>query len=136
MSVRPPARQHTVDGIDGVDDRPLAIAVSVVRAARDPALPGLGLAVIVTVAGFALLHYGWRGAARTLAVGVQSPEVVSGGIAGLALVGFGAALATRVLQRRSAAAERAVTAAIAAQAVELAVAAPELRRRAQARRRR
>src|SRR5205085_11466222 len=111
-------------------------SVLVRQARRDPALGGLLVAAVIVLAGFGLIGFGWRGVARTLVVGVQVPELVTGAIGGLALVAFGAAGATLVLARRAAAAEQRVSAVIASQSVDLALAAPALRRRVEDRRRR
>lgn len=49
-------------------------------------------AVVFVLAGFALLALGWRGAAATLFIPTQVAYAVSGSIAGLGLIGAGAAL--------------------------------------------
>ncbi len=50
------------------------------------------LGVVYCIAGFVLIFLGWNGAASNDRVEAQMPYVVSGGIAGLALVVVGAAL--------------------------------------------
>jgi hypothetical protein len=50
------------------------------------------LGIVYCVAGFFLIFLGWNGAASNDRVEAQLPYVVSGGIAGLALVVLGAAL--------------------------------------------
>lgn len=58
-------------------------------------------AVVFIVAGFLLIGLGWVGAAATLFIPTQVAYAVSGSLAGLALIGTGAALldlqATRIL---------------------------------------
>ena len=50
------------------------------------------LGVVYCIAGFVLIFLGWNGAASNDRVEAQMPYVVSGGIAGLALVVLGAGL--------------------------------------------
>ena len=50
------------------------------------------LGVVYCIAGFVLIFLGWNGTASNDRVEAQMPYVVSGGIAGLALVVLGAAL--------------------------------------------
>jgi phage terminase large subunit-like protein len=50
------------------------------------------LGVVYCIAGFVLIFFGWNGTASNDRVEAQLPYVVSGGIAGLALVVLGAAL--------------------------------------------
>ncbi len=50
------------------------------------------LGILYCVAGFVLIFLGWNGAASNDTVSAQVPYVVSGGIAGLALVVVGAGL--------------------------------------------
>ncbi|MCW2543821.1 MAG: hypothetical protein JWM40_1373 [Frankiales bacterium] len=76
---------------------------------RDPAAPSLLLFGAVVVSGFVAIGVGWRVAARTLFVPSQVPALVSGGLAGLALVLIGAAFVTVQAERRLAAIERAET---------------------------
>ncbi len=52
----------------------------------------LELAVVLVAAGLAALAFAWQGAAALLAVPLQIPFLVSGGLGGLALVGLGLAL--------------------------------------------
>lgn len=51
------------------------------------------------VAGFAAIALGWRGAAATLFVPTQVAFAVSGGLAGLVLIGTGCAILTTQLNR-------------------------------------
>ncbi|MGZ6804785.1 MAG: hypothetical protein ACXVFU_17220 [Nocardioidaceae bacterium] len=76
---------------------------------RDPAAPSLALFAGLVVAGFVAIGIGWKVAARTLFVPSQVPALVSGGLAGLALVVLGAGLLDVQAGRRLAAAERAAS---------------------------
>lgn len=76
---------------------------------RDPAGPSLALFAGLVIAGFVAIGIGWRVAARTLFVPAQVPALVSGGLAGLAMVLTGLALLTIQTGRRLAAQERAQT---------------------------
>ena len=76
---------------------------------RDPSAPSLALFVGVALAGFVTIAIGWRVAARTLFVPAQIPALVSGGLAGVALVVVGATLVTVQVGRRLAAVERLET---------------------------
>ncbi len=73
---------------------------------RDPVTPSLLVLAGLVVAGFVAIGLGWRVAAGTLFVALQVPAVVSGGMAGLALIAFGCALLSVQLGRRWAADER------------------------------
>jgi hypothetical protein len=53
---------------------------------------GARLGIGVCVAGFALIFFGWNGAASVDRLQSQFPYLISGGLAGLALVVVGAAL--------------------------------------------
>ncbi len=76
---------------------------------HDPAAPSLLLFTGVILTGFVAIAVGWKVAARTLFVPSQIPAVVSGGLAGIALVLIGAALLTVQADRRNAALERVQT---------------------------
>lgn len=78
----------------------------------EPAAPSLLLFSGLIVAGFVAIGIGWKVAARTLFVPLQTPALVSGGMGGLALVLIGAGLANAQSGRRLAAAERAETEAL------------------------
>lgn len=56
-------------------------------------------AIGLIVVGFATIALGWRGAAATLFVPTQVAFAVSGGLAGLALIGGGCAILTTQLNR-------------------------------------
>ena len=55
---------------------------------RDPGVQAIVVLALLAVAGFVMLALAWRGAARTTYVPLQSPWVLSGGVAGLALLGM------------------------------------------------
>ena len=76
---------------------------------RDPAAPSLLLFGGVVASGFVAIAVGWKVAARTLFVPSQVPALVSGGLAGLALILIGSAFVTIQAERRLAAIERAET---------------------------
>lgn len=76
---------------------------------QDPAAASLVLFGGVVVLGFVTIGIGWKVAARTLFVPSQVPALVSGGLAGVALVLIGAGLVTVQADRRAAALERAQT---------------------------
>jgi hypothetical protein len=79
------------------------------RLTQDPAFASLALFTGIVLAGFVAIGFGWRVAARTLFVPAQVPALVSGGLAGVALVLIGAALVSVQVERRSNALERAQT---------------------------
>ena len=79
------------------------------RLTQDPAFASLALFGGVVLAGFVAIGFGWRVAARTLFVPAQVPALISGGLAGVALVLIGAALVSVQVERRSNALERAQT---------------------------
>jgi hypothetical protein len=58
----------------------------------DPSRLGAKLGIGVCLLGFLLIFFGWNGAASLDRVQSQFPYLISGGIAGLALVVIGAAL--------------------------------------------
>lgn len=117
-----------------VDDRDLRRALALVRFLRDPVLPGLTLMAGLLLAGLFALAYGWYGTARAIYVPLQLPEVVSGGLGGLGLIGLGAALFDIQLDRYFAARERRLTDDVLDELAGLAALAPQLRSRAAARR--
>ena len=77
------------------------------RVLRDPRVSTTLVFVVVAAAGFALVGLAWRGVAATLYVVLQLPWLVSGGFAGIAVVGLGLAALITHLDRTEAAAERA-----------------------------
>jgi hypothetical protein len=76
------------------------------RVLRDPKVSTSLVLATVVVAGFALMYEGWRGAAALAFVPLQVPYLVSGALAGLAVVGAGLALLDVHVDRTQAAAER------------------------------
>ena len=74
----------------------------------------------LVVAGFVMLGLGWRGAAATVYVPLQLPWVVSGSLAGLALVGMGLGAWSIHLGRREDAAHRHAVETLVRDAAELA----------------
>lgn len=80
------------------------------RVLREPRTSTTLLLGAVVVVGLLLLSQGWRGVAAQLYVPFQMPYVVSGGIAGVALVGVGLGLLRVHLDRIEAAQERRETA--------------------------
>lgn len=89
------------------------------RALRDPRLSTTIALAAVVVVGFALVAQAYRGVAATLFVPFQVPLLVSGGIAGVALVGAGIALLNVHLDRTEAAQERQQLADLQREALRL-----------------
>lgn len=75
---------------------------------RDPFVRVTLVLLGMTAAGGVALGIAWHGAAATLDVWTQVPFVVSGGVAGIALIGTGLGLLTIHLDRRAAADEAAI----------------------------
>lgn len=70
---------------------------------RDPWVQSIVVLVLLAIAGFVMLGLAWRGAARTIYVPLQMPWVVSGGLAGLGLIGLAyGALSIHLARRRDA----------------------------------
>lgn len=103
-------------------------ALTVVRWLRDPALPGLVVMVVIALAGVGAIWFAWRGVARTIYVPLQLPELVSGGLGGIALIGLGLALFDLQMTRRELAQERRHNADILDEIASLVTLAPEMRR--------
>lgn len=76
------------------------------RILRDPRVSTFLLLGLLVVLGVVLIGLGYRGAAATLFVVLQTPYAVSGGFAGVALVGLGLGLLRVHADRVEAAAER------------------------------
>lgn len=99
-----------------VDDGPLVVIGSLVVSARrrlarpfsNQLLVSSVLASALALAGFASLYLGWRGTAASLAVGLQLAYLVSGGLAGFALLATGVGLLLIQFSRHLAAKERAL----------------------------
>lgn len=77
----------------GEDTGTVPRAIALVRAVRDPALPGLLVGCGLTVAGVMLLIFAAVGAASAPYLPLQVPYLVSGGFGGAALIAVGAVLA-------------------------------------------
>jgi hypothetical protein len=95
---------------DPVPDPTRRVTVTVpawVASLQDPGIRAAVALGVVAVAGFAMAFFGWRGAARTLYVPLQIPWLLSGGVAGLAVVGTAVAAWSIHLGRRWDAAHRA-----------------------------
>jgi hypothetical protein len=73
--------------------------VAKTRALRDPVRAAFATSVLAVLAGFALIGFAWFRASDEMDVAVQVPYVVSGGLAGLALVAVGAVLAHVLFSR-------------------------------------
>lgn len=99
------------------------------RILRDPRVSTTIVLAALVLGGFALLAQGYRGAAATLFVPYQVPFLVSGAIAGIALLGSGLALLSIHLERTEAAQERREVAALQRDVLRLLARAPEARRR-------
>lgn len=93
------------------------------RVLRDPRVSTTLVLATLAVAGFVLVAGAWRGAAATLFVVLQLPWLVSGGFAGLALIGLALGLLMTHLERTEAAAERAALAELQRDALRLLSAA-------------
>jgi hypothetical protein len=91
-----------------------------VAALRDPGIQAAIVLLLLTVAGFVMLGLSWRGGARTPYVPLQLPWLVSGGMAGLALIGMGLGAWSVHLGRRADAAHRADVEDLVREAAELA----------------
>ncbi len=97
------------------------------RVLRDPKVSTTIVLASVVVVGFALLGQGYRGVASTLFVFFQVPFLVSGGVAGIALVGAGLVLLNVHLDRTEAAQERLELAQLQREALRLLALAPQAR---------
>ena len=98
---------------------------------RDPRVSTTLVLAAVVLAGFALVGQGYRGAAALLYVPFQVPFIISGAVAGLALVGAGVALLNIHLDRAEAAQERREVAALQRDVLRLLAVAPRARERLQ-----
>ena len=77
------------------------------RALRDPFTVSVAILVLLAGGGLVGVAVGWKGAAASLDVSVQLPYIVSGGLGGLALLGFAAGLLLIQVRRRREARRRA-----------------------------
>ena len=89
-------------------------------ALRDPGVQAMVVLALLAAAGFVMLALAWRGAARTIYVPLQSPWVLSGGVAGLALLGMALGAWSVHEGRRRDAEHRAVMEELVREAAELA----------------
>ena len=99
------------------------------QALRDPRVSVTLVLAAAVVAGLALVGFGYRGAAPLLLVPLQVPYLVSGGVAGLAVVGAGLALLVVHLDRAEAAQERREVARLQRDVLRLLKVAPQARER-------
>ena len=74
---------------------------------RDPGVQASLVLVLLAIAGFVMLGLAWRGAARTVYVPLQMPWVLSGGFAGIGLIGLAYGALSIHLGRRKDAIHRA-----------------------------
>jgi len=89
-------------------------------ALHDPGIQAVLVLALLAVASFVMLALAWRGGARTPYVPFQIPWLVSGGMAGLALLGMALGGWSIHLGRRQDAAHRAATEDLVREAAELA----------------
>jgi hypothetical protein len=116
-------RREERDELDWARPEPGRVTITVpawVAAWRDPGVQAIAVLVALAVAGFVMLGLAWRGAARTVYVPLQSPWVISGGLAGLALLGMALGAWSIHLGRRDDAEHRAVVEDLVREAAELA----------------
>ena len=97
---------------------------------RRRTLPGLVTIIALAAGGTVALWMGWRVVARSLVPPVQLPGLISGGLAGLALLGAACALLDIQADRRDAAARADEIDALLDEVAELAAA---MRRRREGR---
>jgi hypothetical protein len=102
------------------DDRVLISVPRWVAALHDPGIQAVVVLAGLAVVAFVMLALGWRGGARTTYVPLQIPWLVSGGMAGLALLGMALGGWSIHLGRRQDAAHRAAADDLVREAVELA----------------
>ena len=95
------------------------------RTLRDPRVSTLLVLGSAAVAGLLLLAQGWRGVAATLFVPFQVPYLVSGAVAGVAVLGAALALLRVHLDRVEAAEERRRTAELQREVLRLLTAVVE-----------
>jgi hypothetical protein len=93
---------------------------------RDAGVRAIVVLAAVVVAGFVLFAIAWHGAAATVFVPLQLPWLVSGGLAGLAVIGMAGGGLSIHLGRRQDAAHRDAVETLVRDAIELC---EQLRRR-------
>ena len=98
------------------------------RFIQDPSAPGILMMAALVIGGFVAIWFGWRGVARTIHVALQVPGLLSGGVAGVALIGLGSALVNVQVGRRDAAEERRRTDRVLDEVAALQAFAPRLGR--------
>src|ERR1700712_1480831 len=103
-----PPEEHSLSAREVKDnqDPGFAKALDLVRFWRDPATAAFWPLALIALAGFVAIGFGWHAAARTLAVPLQTPALVSGGFGGLALVGLACLIGSIHFSRGDAARER------------------------------
>jgi hypothetical protein len=116
-----PARQPEA-GHDRVEsgDRVLISVPRWVATLQDPGIRAVVVLAVLAVIAFVMFTLAWRGGARTAYVPLQIPWFVSGGMAGIALLGMAAGGWSIHMGRRQDAAHRAETEELVREAVELA----------------
>lgn len=90
------------------------------RKLRDPGVQAFVVLAGLAIAAFVMMGLAWRGGARTTYVPLQIPWFVSGGLAGLALLGMALGAWSIHLGRRQDAVHRAAVDDLVREAVELA----------------
>lgn len=108
-------------------DPAFAKAIELVRFWRDPATAALLPLSLIAIGGFVAIAFGWRAAARTVAVPLQTPALISGGFGGLALVAIACLVGSIHFSRGDAARERAEIDDLIQEARSLLDVAPQLR---------
>lgn len=110
-----------------ITDDDVVRMLNVVRFLRDPGTPALSVLGGAVLVGFGGIVLGWRAAARTLAVPLQTPALVSGGFGGIAIIATACLVASIHLSRRDAAREDNQLDRLIDEAYELLKVAPDLR---------
>lgn len=87
-------------GLGTTDSETLRRAIAVVRALRDPALPGLVFLLSLIIVGWVALAVTVFEMAEARFVPLQTPHLVSGAFGGAALLTVGALLAAVQAERR------------------------------------
>jgi hypothetical protein len=87
---------------------------------QDPGIQAVLVLAVLAVLAFVMFTLAWRGGARTAYVPLQIPWFVSGGMAGIALLGMAVGGWSIHIGRRQDAAHRAETEELVREAVELA----------------
>jgi hypothetical protein len=73
--------------------------IAAIASVREPVNAALATSFAAVVAGFALVAFAWYRVSGEMDVAVQMPYVVSGGIAGLALIAAGCLFAHMLISR-------------------------------------